>query len=210
MFSDLIEFISRIGIALVDRLGYAGIVLGMTIESINIPLPSEVLMPLSGALVASGRFELWAVALAGAAGNVIGSVGNYYLGARGGRPFIERYGRYLLIHHDDLERADRWFRKYGLAAVFFTRLLPVVRTFISFPAGVARVPLGPFVALTFLGSFLWSAFLAYLGMTLGERYEEAIRPIFRQFDLVIGLALIAGVGWYVARHVGRLRAQGRP
>jgi membrane protein DedA with SNARE-associated domain len=207
MFSHLIEFVSRIGIALVDRLGYAGIVLGMAIESINVPLPSEVLMPLAGALVAAGRFEFWWVVLAGAVGNVIGSVGNYYLGARGGRPFIERYGKYLLIHHDDLARADRWFQKYGLAAVFFTRLLPVVRTFISFPAGVSRVPLGPFMALTFLGSFIWSALLTYLGLRFGEHYEEVIRPIFHRFDLLIGLTLIAAIGWYVMRHIGRLKAR---
>jgi len=203
MVTDLIEWISRIAITLVDRLGYAGVVLGMAIESINIPLPSEVIMPLSGALVASGRFDFWAVTLAGAIGNVIGSIGNYYLGAYGGRPFIERYGKYLLIRHEDLELADRWFAKYGLAAVFFGRLLPVVRTFISFPAGVSKVPMGSFVVLTFLGSLMWSALLVYLGMTFGEHYEDAIRPIFQRFDVLIGLILVALVVWYVARHLRR-------
>ena len=202
MVADLIELVSRAAVTLVDRLGYTGVVLGMAIESINIPLPSEVLMPLAGALISSGRFDFWWLALAGAVGNVIGSIGNYYLGAYGGRPFIERYGRYFLIRHEDLALADRWFQKYGLAAVFFARLMPVIRTFISFPAGVSRVPLGPFIVLTFLGSLIWSAFLVYLGLTFGEHYEDVIRPIFQRFDVLIGVLLIAAVTWYVARHLG--------
>jgi membrane protein DedA with SNARE-associated domain len=209
VFTDLIEFVSGIAVSLIDRFGYAGIVIGMAIESINVPLPSEVVMPFSGALVAGGRFDYWWVVLAGTAGNVIGSIGNYYLGMRGGRPFIERHGKYLLIHPDDLARADRWFQRYGLAAVFVTRVLPVVRTFISFPAGVARVPLAPFIILTAIGSFIWSAFLTYLGMALGASYEETIRPIFRRFDLLIGALSIAGIGWYVWRHVQLVNVRNR-
>ncbi len=206
MFTSLIESISSIATALIDTLGYAGIVLGMAIESCNIPLPSEVLMPFAGSLVASGRFGFWWVVLAGAVGNVIGSVANYYLGAYGGRPLIERYGKYFLIRHQDLDIADRWFRRYGLPAVFFGRMVPVVRTFISFPAGVSRVPLGPFVALTFAGSFLWCTFLTYLGMTFGRNYETVIHPLFRRFDLVIGVVLILAIAWYVERHL-ELRAK---
>lgn len=202
MFTNLIESISALATMLIDTLGYAGIVLGMAIESFNIPLPSEVLMPFAGALVAAGRFGFWWVVLAGAVGNVIGSVANYYLGAYGGRPLIERYGKYVLIRHQDLDIADRWFAKYGLAAVFFGRIVPVVRTFISFPAGVSRVPLGPFVALTFAGSFLWSAFLTYLGITFGRNYDTVIHPLFRRFDLVIGVLLVLAVAWYVERHLG--------
>ncbi len=200
MVTDFIEWVSGLAVALIEALGYGGVVLGMAIESINVPLPSEVLMTFSGALAAEGRFDFWLVVLAGAVGNVIGSVGNYYLGAKGGRPLLEKYGKYVLVHHKDLDLADRWFRKYGLAAVFFTRLLPVVRTFISFPAGVSRVRLLPFIVLTFLGSFIWSAFLAYLGFYFGENYEEQIRPIFKQFDLLIGVLLVLLVLWYVGRH----------
>jgi membrane protein DedA with SNARE-associated domain len=205
MFTDLVEYLSHLATRLIDVLGYQGIVLGMAIESINIPLPSEALMTFAGALVAQGRFSFWLVVVAGAVGNVIGSVGNYYLGAYGGRPFIERYGKYFLIHRKDLEVADRWFAKYGLAAVFFTRLLPVIRTFISFPAGVSRVPMTPFIVLTFAGSFLWSALLTYLGFALGSNYATTVRPILHRFDLVIGILLIVAVIWYVKRHIGLRR-----
>lgn len=208
MVTELIEFLSKIARDLIDALGYSGIVLGMAIESINIPLPSEALMTFAGALVAEGRFSFPLVVLAGAVGNVIGSVGNYYLGAKGGRPFIERYGKYFLIHHKDLEIADRWFAKYGLAAVFFTRLLPVIRTFISFPAGVSRVRMMPFIILTFLGSLIWSALLAYIGFAVGENYESTIRPIFKQFDLVIGVLLVLAVAWYVKRHLNLRKKHG--
>lgn len=207
MITDLLTWLANIAISLIDTLGYAGIVLGMAIESINIPLPSEVLMPFAGALVAAGRFDFWLVVAAGAVGNLIGSVGNYYLGAKGGRPLIERYGKYFLIHHKDLETADRWFARYGLPTVFFTRMLPVVRTFISFPAGVARVPLGKFILYTFAGSFLWSALLTFVGFKLGENWEQ-IRDYFHQFDLVIGLLLLAGIIWYVKRHLTLRRRHG--
>lgn len=200
MVTDLIEWVSGLAVSLIETFGYLGIFIGMAIESINIPLPSEVLMTFSGALVAEGEFSFWPVVLLGALGNVVGSVGNYYLAAYGGRPLFEKYGKYVLVHPRDLELADRWFAKYGLATVFFTRMLPVVRTFISFPAGLSRVPMVPFVVLTFLGSFIWSAFLTYLGFTFGENYEERIRPVFKQFDLAIGVILVLLVVWYVARH----------
>lgn len=208
MITTIIESLSSIARHLIDALGYGGIVLGMAVESLNIPLPSEALMTFAGALVAEGRFSFPLVVLAGAVGNVIGSVGNYYLGAKGGRPLIEKYGKYVLVHPKDLETADRWFAKYGLFAVFFTRMLPVVRTFISFPAGVSRVRLLPFVLLTFAGSLLWSALLAYLGYTVGENYETTIRPIFKQFDLVIGVLVVAGIAWYVKRHLGLRKKHG--
>lgn len=206
MITNFLEFLASFAVSLIDGFGYAGIVIGMAIESINIPLPSEVLMPFAGALVADGRFTFILVVLAGAIGNVIGSVGNYYLGKHGGRPFFERYGKYVLISRHDLDQADRWFAKYGLMTVFFTRMLPVVRTFISFPAGVSRVPLGQFIVLTFSGSLIWSTFLTYLGFSFGQNYDSVIRPFFHKFDLVIGLILLAAIVWYVVRHVRHRRA----
>ena len=202
MVTAILEWLASIAHGIIDSLGYAGIVLGMAIESINIPLPSEALMTFAGALVAEGRFDFWWVVLAGAVGNVIGSVGNYYIGLYGGRPFIEKYGKYFLIHHKDLEIADRWFAKYGLAAVFFTRMLPIVRTFISFPAGVSRVPMGPFILLTFLGSLLWCVFLTYIGYEFGKNYEEVFKPYIQKFEIVIALLIILAVAWYVKRHLG--------
>lgn len=202
MITALIEWLGSLAHAIIDSLGYAGIVIGMAIESINIPLPSEALMTFAGALVADGRFEFWWVVLAGAVGNVIGSVGNYYLGAYGGRPFIEKYGKYFLIHHKDLETADRWFAKYGLFAVFFTRLLPIIRTFISFPAGISRVPMVPFIVLTFIGSFIWSAFLTYIGYEFGKNYDTVFKPYLQKFEILIALLIVVAVVWYVKRHLG--------
>lgn len=208
MITHLIEFVSGLAKDLIEALGYFGIVLGMAIESINIPLPSEALMGFSGALVAEGRFNFALVVLAGAVGNVIGSVGNYYIGAKGGRPFIEKYGKYFLIHHKDLEVADRWFKKYGLATVFWTRMLPIIRTFISFPAGVSRVPLGKFILLTFAGSLLWSIFLTYIGFEFGRNYEAVFKPYLQKFEIVIGVLLVAAIVWYVKRHIGLRRKHG--
>src|SRR5512138_908607 len=152
IFYDVLAVVSGFVIWIIDGLGYTGIAVAMAIESACVPLPSEVIMPFSGYLVSQGRFRLWAVALAGAVGCTIGSAVAYWVGARGGRRFILRYGRYVLISPHDVERADRWFERYGMAATFISRLLPVIRTFISLPAGIARVPFARFLCYAFLGS----------------------------------------------------------
>lgn len=174
----------------ISTLGYAGVVVLMAIESACIPLPSEIIMPFSGFLVYEGRFNLHFASLSGALGCAIGSVVAYYAGMCGGRPFLERYGRYVLIRKRDIDRADEWFEKYGEPIVFISRLLPVVRTFISFPAGVSRMHFGRFVAYSFVGSVPWCYFLAYLGKSLGENWES-IRAYFHGADAVI--AVIVGV-----------------
>ena len=203
MVSGLIEAIiselSRFVIACISKFGYSGILLTMAIESACIPLPSEIIMPFSGYLVTTGQFTMLGVTLAGAVGNVVGSVVAYYAGVWGGRPFVERYGRYVLVSHRDLDIADRWFLKYGEAAVFFSRMLPVVRTFISLPAGVARMNFTRFVCFTFLGALPWCYLLAYVGLKMGEHWED-LREYFHQFDLVIGLLLVAGLAWFVWSH----------
>lgn len=135
----LIEVLGRFVIATISTFGYTGIVITMAIESACIPLPSEIIMPFSGYLVSTGQFSLVGVTLAGAIGNVLGSLVAYYVGVWGGRPFVERYGRYVLVSQHDVDLADRWFAKHGEAAVLIGRLLPVVRTFISLPAGIARM-----------------------------------------------------------------------
>ena len=135
LIEAIISEVSRFVIACISKFGYAGILLTMAIESACIPLPSEIIMPFSGYLVTTGQFTMFGITLAGAVGNVVGSIAAYYAGIRGGRPFVERYGPYFLVSHRDLDLADRWFQKYGEAAVFFSRMLPVVRTFISLPAG---------------------------------------------------------------------------
>jgi membrane protein DedA with SNARE-associated domain len=139
------------------------------------------------------------VTLAGAVGNVIGSIAAYYAGIWGGRPFVEQYGPYFLVSHRDLDIADRWFQKYGEVAVFFSRMLPVVRTFISLPAGIAQMNFPRFVVFTFLGALPWCYLLAYVGVKMGERWEE-LRSYFHQFDIVIGLALAAIMVFFVWSH----------
>jgi membrane protein DedA with SNARE-associated domain len=202
LVTRILEKIALFITGVISALGYGGIVLLMAIESACIPLPSEVIMPFSGYLVFTGRFNLWLVGLAGAIGCVVGSIVAYYAGLYGGRPFIEKYGRYILISHHDLDIADRWFERWGEATIFFSRLLPVVRTFISFPAGVARMHFWRFIFYTFIGSYPWCLGLGYVGMLLGNQWTS-IRAYFHKFDLLIGLVIVAGVGLYLYRHLKR-------
>jgi len=176
---------------MIAALGYGGIFVLMTIESACVPLPSEVTMPFSGYLVATGRFNLQLVALAGALGCLLGSYIAYYVGASGGRWFLERYGRYLLIAPHEIEAADRFFARWGSATVFWSRLLPVVRTFIAFPAGVARMRMLPFTLYTFAGSYIWCLALAYAGMKLGQHWVS-LGPYFHRFDGVIAVVMTIG------------------
>lgn len=199
----IIEILSGFIVAIISTLGYSGIVLLMAIESACIPLPSEVIMPFSGYLVHTGRFNLWLVSIAGAFGCVAGSMVAYYVGMYGGRPLIEKYGRYVLISRHDLDMADRWFARYGEAIVFASRLLPVVRTFIAFPAGVARMNVPRFILYTFIGSLPWCLGLAYVGQLLGAEWDTnpLLKTWFHRFDFLIGLIILAGAAWWVWRHL---------
>jgi membrane protein DedA with SNARE-associated domain len=177
--------------------GWAGVVLMMAIESACIPLPSEVIMPLTGQYLVKGWGDLVIAGLAGAIGCTLGSALAYWVGALGGRPIVERYGKYILINHHHLDTADRWFARWGEATAFFSRLVPIVRTFISFPAGVARMNFPKFLLYTFLGSFPWSFLLAWAGWTWNPRdVAAAIRP----FDLPIGLIILGLIVWFVVRN----------
>lgn len=187
-------------------IGWPGVVLLMTIESACIPLPSEIIMPLSGwMLIADRGLGVGYIVLAGfcgAVGNVVGSVIAYWVGAWGGRPFLNRYGKYLLISQHDIELADRWFDRYGDRIMFFSRLLPVVRTFISFPAGIARMNMGRFLLYSFLGSLLWSTGLAYGGYILGQNWEH-IREVIRPFDIPILVVFLVLVVIFISRRLKR-------
>jgi membrane protein DedA with SNARE-associated domain len=206
MVTTLLEYLGRIIISVISKLGYPGIVLLMGIESACIPLPSEVIMPFSGYLVSTGRFKLIWVALAGAVGCNLGSLVAYYVGAWGGRPLAEKYGRLVWVSRHDLEMADRFFARYGNWAVFIARLLPVVRTFIALPAGIARMNLLRFNIYTFLGSLPWCWVLAYVGYKLGPRWP-ILREYFHRFDLVIAVAFAAAVAWFIHnRWKNRLRS----
>lgn len=186
----------------ISYLGYWGIVIMMGIESACIPLPSEIIMPYGGFLVATQpeRFSLWWMGVAGAAGCVWGSLVAYWAGMYGGRPFIEKYGRYILIRRRDLDKADAFFARYGDWAIFISRLLPVVRTFISFPAGIARMNFARFVVYTFLGSLPWCLALAYVGKLLGDRWDT-LKSYFHGADVLIGLAIVILLALYVWHHI---------
>jgi len=186
-------------VAVISGGGYAGIVVLMAIESACIPLPSEIIMPFSGYLVSTGRFELIWVATAGAIGCNLGSIPAYALGKYGGRPAIERFGKYVLMNMHDLELAERFFARFGSAAVFICRLLPLIRSFIAFPAGVARMRQIPFHIYTFLGSWPWCFALAWIGMKLGERWhsDPRIGRVLHSLDAVIAVVLLAAVGYYL-------------
>jgi len=190
--------------------GYLGIILAMAIESCCIPLPSEIVMPLAGLFVATGaatatgRLSLIGVALAGALGCLLGSAVAYGIGASGGRPLLLKYGKYILISQADSDRADRWFSKYGSSVAFFSRLLPVIRTYISLPAGISRMNFGKFMLYTFLGSLPWSFALAYLGYTFGPALQQkmaSLSNIFHGLDVVIILVVVVAAGLYVYRHI---------
>ena len=199
--------------SLYERFGYVGVVIAMTIESCAIPLPSELILPFAGWSVSRGLIEpltsspwsYWGAVLAGVLGNTLGSLASYAIGAYGGRPLVERYGKYVLISAHDLELAERWFARFGEVTVFFSRMLPIVRTFISVPAGIARMPIWQFTLYSYAGAFIWSTGLAYGGYKLGENYEN-IRTAMRPFDYPIAAIIVVLVGLYVYRHVQRLRA----
>jgi membrane protein DedA with SNARE-associated domain len=204
MIEKIITILAGFIIGTISRLGYGGVVLLMAIESACIPLPSEIIMPFSGYLVSTGEMNLWLVGLAGAVGCMLGSIAAYYAGAWGGRPFIEKYGKYILISHHDLDLADRWFQRHGDITIFVGRLLPVIRTFIAFPAGVARMNLWRFNLYTFVGSYIWSLVLAWIGMKLGEHWNT-LGVYFHRFDAAIGVILLIAVVWYVRRHLQHMK-----
>jgi membrane protein DedA with SNARE-associated domain len=209
MVAKIIEYLSYFIVATISALGYSGVVLLMAIESACIPLPSEIIMPFSGYLVSRGEMSLWGVSIAGAVGCVLGSLVAYWVGMYGGRPLIEKYGRYILLSRHDLDLADRWFAKYGEAIVFVSRLLPAIRTFIAFPAGVARMNLTKFVIYTFAGSLPWCLGLAYVGQKLGEQWnkDDTLKTWFHRFDFVIGILGVLAVTWWVWRHIKHSRVE---
>jgi len=202
MLEKIITRLAGIIIAVISKSGYLGVLLLMTIESACIPLPSEIIMPFAGYLVYTGRFSLLWAATAGALGCNLGSVIAYEIGCYGGRPLVERYGSYVFVGRHELERADRFFRRFGGIAVFLGRLLPVIRTFIALPAGIARMPRLRFHLYTFIGSWPWCFALAWIGMKLGERWDKdpRLKQWFHRLDAVIVAVLLAAIVWFVWSH----------
>ncbi|HLJ43223.1 MAG TPA: DedA family protein [Candidatus Binataceae bacterium] len=191
MIDRLMTAVSAFIVGTISTTGYGGIVLLMAIESACVPLPSEIMMPFSGYLVSTGRFSLNLVAIAGAVGCLLGSYVAYFAGANGGRRLLLKYGRYILIAPHEIELADHFFDRWGSPAVFISRLLPVVRTFIALPAGIARMRLVPFTIYTLLGSYIWCLALAWAGMKLGQHWSQ-LGPYFHRFDGAIAVLLVVG------------------
>jgi membrane protein DedA with SNARE-associated domain len=204
MFEKILATLATFTIWVISSGGYVGIALLMAIESACIPLPSEIIMPFAGYLVSVGRFNLYWAATAGAIGCNLGSIVAYEIGKRGGRPLAERWGRYVLIGPGELDTADRFFKRF---AVLIGRLLPVIRSFIAFPAGVARMPLVPFHLYTFLGSWPWCFGLAWVGMKLGDKWnsDPRVKAAFHSADLVIGLVVVAAIAFYIWHRVRGLK-----
>ena len=201
----LVEFITHV----IDAGGYIGIAALMGINSSGIPLPSELIMPFSGYLVYLGRFNLILVTLAGAVGCNVGSAVAYWIGSRGGRPLVERYGKWVLMSQHDLDRMTHFFQKYGSITVLIGRMLPIVRTFIAFPAGIARMPQLRFHIYTFVGSWPWCLALTYAGMKLGERWhtDPRFEQAFHRLHLGIEIVLLVGIVWFVWTHIRRMRSE---
>ncbi|MEN2786046.1 DedA family protein [Sphingomonas qilianensis] len=207
MVEHILGILATFVISIIEATGYLGVMLLMAIESMCVPLPSELIMPFAGYLVSQDKMNLYLAATAGALGCNLGSIVAYEAGKRGGRPLVERWGKYLLIGPDELDAADRFFARWGKSAVFVGRLLPVIRTFIAFPAGVARMPLVPFHIYTFAGSWPFCFALTWLGMKLGEAWhsDPRVKAAFHSADALIGVVLVIAIVWYVWHRISAIR-----
>jgi membrane protein DedA with SNARE-associated domain len=215
VIAHILEILGQWITHVILAMGYAGIALLMAIESACVPLPSEIIMPFAGAVTVASiaatfnkaPLNLWLVGLAGAIGCNLGSVVAYFVGAKLGRPFLERtrWMRFFVTPHE-LERVDKWFEKRGAIMVFIARLLPVVRTFIALPAGIARMDQVRFHVYTFLGSLPWCLALAYAGASLGERWD-GLRPYFHKFDFVLGVIIVLGAIWFIRSRIRAMKTQ---
>jgi len=208
----MLEALGQFVIGIISQFGYFGVFVLMTLESACIPIPSEVTMPFAGSLISSGRFEFWTLGFVGGLANLVGSWIAYIVGAWGQervvRKFIRKYGKFVLVTEDEFDRSEIWFRKYGEVIVFATRLMPIVRTFISLPAGIAKMNVFKFSIYTFAGSFIWSVLLTYIGVVMGSNWKS-IEVYFRRFDFLIVAILVIGGAWYVRHKLKKIKKQGK-
>jgi membrane protein DedA with SNARE-associated domain len=195
-------FIGTLAVETISSLGYLGVFCLMVLESMVVPIPSELVMPFAGFLASQGRFSMAGVIIVSTLGSIAGSLISYYIGMFGGREIVERWGRYLLVSRKDLDKTHSWFANRGESTIFVARLIPVVRHLISIPAGVARMNLGKFILFTVLGAGIWNSFLAYLGYALGENWES-VRRYTEPLSIVMAVAIVALGVWFVWRHFKR-------
>ncbi len=200
------EWLEHFVTDVLGRYGYLAVFVLMVLESACIPIPSEVTMVFGGFLVGRGELDFFWVGMLGAVANLVGSWLAYWAGAVGGRPLVERWGRYVFLRPHEIDRAEAWFERRGEAAVFVSRLLPVIRTFISLPAGVARMPFGKFTLYTFLGCLPWSFALTWAGVLLGDHWETFLR-YGRPISYAIAVAVSAWIGWWLWKRYRALRAE---
>ncbi len=209
LLTNFIEAIRDFIITIIEQLGYAGVFAAMGLESAGVPLPSEVIMPFAGYVAWEGKLTLIGVTIAGTLGCLAGSLVLYYIGAYGGRPLLDRYGKYVLIRKSELDRADRWFARHGEITVFVSRMLPIVRSFFSLPAGMTHMSVTRFSLYTTLGSFVWCLALAYVGVLLGPQWSHVVR-FFRAFNIavIIGIAVLVGYLVYNRKRItARMQSQ---
>jgi membrane protein DedA with SNARE-associated domain len=195
-----------IALGLMSQLGYWGMAIGLVLDSFGIPIPSEVLLMVGGALAATGRFNLWVVVVIGIVAQVIGGLIGYLVGRYGGEPLLLRYGKYVLISHQDLRRTHAAFAKYGTWMTAVGRCIPFIRGLIAYPAGVAEMNLGKFITFTTLGSAVWSALFVWLGYELGDNLE-VVNGWMRQFTVVVILLIVVWVVWHLREYLPRFGAK---
>ncbi len=200
MMSQAVSSLTHLITQIISSLGYPGVALLMVLQTVAIPIPSEIILPFAGYLASLGRFNIWLIAFSGGLGSCLGASIAYYIGYKGGRPLVEKYGKMILISEYDLQLTDKFFSKNETWAIFFGQLLPVVRSFIAFPAGIAKANYRKFLVYTFAGSFVWSLVLAYVGLKLGPQWL-VLRERFRWLDYVVVLAIIIFLIFWVWRHL---------
>ena len=199
------ELISNLAIRCLEVAGYAGAGALMALESMIVPIPSEAVMPFVGFQVADGKWTLWAAIVATSLGSIVGSLLSYLMGYYGGKPFVLRAGKYLLLNVHDLERTEQFFhRRSGVVTLFISRFIPVIRHFVSIPAGIGRMPLAPFLLTTLLGATLWNTFLLFCGMKLREHWS-VVQKYSHQVDYVVIAVILIGIVWFVRRRIGLTR-----
>ena len=194
------EFLTTHITELLSQLGYLGVFVFMAMESMVFPVPSEAVMPPAGMLIAQGRMSVMGVLLASSLGSIVGSLLSYAIGQYGGRPFIDRFGKYMLLSHEDLETTEHYFNKYGSVTVFVCRFIPVIRHLISIPAGLAKMPIGLFVVLTVAGATTWNMFLAWAGVVWQAHWNQ-IMAYRHVIDRIVGVGLLVLIGYFVVKHL---------
>lgn len=199
MIANVLSIVSNLALQIIGRIGYLGVFLLMALESVNIPIPSEVIMPFAGFLVSQNHLNLFLLILIGSIGNLFGSLISYGLAVIVGDPLL-RFLKRIPFFEEDYLKAERFFKKHGSASVFFGRMIPIIRTFISFPAGFFRLPIWKFSVLTFVGSFIWSSLMALIGFYLGEKWS-VLQVYFHRFDYIFAVIFILLIGWYIIRKI---------